>query len=80
MAIKGLEEALVILEEIWQGSKSFAELTKQAHKVLIKASQVNKVRSLAPLMSAFVQLSLSSAEAMDEAALQRAKTLLSNVL
>ena len=38
------------------------------------------MRSLAPLMSAFVQLSLSSAEAMDEAALQRAKTLLQNIL
>jgi len=74
---KALDDALVILEEIWSGESSFADLTRHTNKLLKSAVKIRKAHLMAPLMSALAQLASKDLQA-DDGLLDRVRTMLQN--
>lgn len=74
---RAVDEALVILEEIWSGESSFAQLSKHMNSLLKSSVKVRKVHFLSGVMAAMSQLASKDLQA-DEALLEKVKTLLTN--
>jgi len=53
---RAVDEALLILEEIWSGESSFIQLNKHMNGMLKNAVKIRKVHHLAGVMSALSQL------------------------
>jgi len=74
---KAIDEALVILEEIWAGETSFVQLAKHANGMLKTAVKIRKAHLMAPVLAALAQMASSKVEA-DEGFLERVKGMLNN--
>lgn len=74
---RAVDEALLILEEIWSGEASFAQLSRHMNGMLKSATKIRKVHHLAGVMSALSQLASKDLQA-DEALFERVKTMLTN--
>ena len=74
---RAVDEALLIIEEIWSGEASFAQLAKHMNGMLKDAVKIRKVHHLTGVMSALSQLASKDLQA-DEALFERVKTMLSN--
>lgn len=53
-AMKVLDGALVILQELYNGEVNFAQVAKHSNKLLKHAAEINNARALGPLMAALV--------------------------
>ncbi len=51
-----LEEALVIVQELFNGEAQFVQVAKHSNLLLKHAAEINNARALGPLMAALVQL------------------------
>jgi len=69
-----VDEALVILEQIWAGEATFIQLTKHTNNMLKNSVKIRKAHLMAPIMSALVQLASSDIQG-DEGLLQRVKDM-----
>jgi hypothetical protein len=49
---RAVDEALSILDEIWNGSSSFIQIAKHANKMLKDSVKIRKAHLLAPVMNA----------------------------
>lgn len=58
-----MDEALNILDEIWNGSASFIQIAKHANKMLKDSVKIRRANLLAPIMSALAQLSKADLQA-----------------
>jgi len=76
-ASRAVDEALLIIEEIWSGEASFAQLSRHMNGMLKSAAKIRKVHHLAGVMSALSQLASKDLQA-DEALFERVKTMLTN--
>lgn len=74
---RAVDEALVILEEIWGGEAGFVQLSKHVNGMLKNSVKIRKAHLLAGVMSALAQLASKDLQA-DEALLERVKTMLTN--
>lgn len=77
MANRAVDEALVILEEIWSGESTFAQLNRHVNGLLKTAVKIRKAHLMGGIMSAMAQLGSSEVQA-DEELLNRVKNLLTN--
>jgi len=74
---RAVDEALLIIEEIWSGEASFLQLAKHMNGMLKDAVKIRKVHHLMGVMSALSQLASKDLQA-DEALFERVKTMLTN--
>lgn len=77
MMTKALDEALVILQEIWAGETSFLQLAKHTNEMLKTSVKIRKAHLMSGLMATLVQLATSDIEA-DSGFLERVKGELNN--
>lgn len=77
--MKVLEEALVILQELYNGEASFAQIAKHSNLLLKHTAEINKARLLGPLMAALVQLGSQSETQIDANLVDRVRELLNNL-
>jgi len=77
MMAKALDEALVILQEIWAGETSFLQLAKHTNEMLKTSIKIRKAHLMSGLMATLVQLATSDIEA-DSGFLERVKGELNN--
>jgi hypothetical protein len=75
MTNRAVDDALVILEELWNGEASFLQLNRHVNGILKTSVKVRKAHYLAGVMTALAQLANADIQA-DEGALERVKTLL----
>jgi len=54
---RAVDEALMILEEIWAGDSTFAQLTRHVNGMLKTAVKIRKAHLLGGIISALAQLS-----------------------
>jgi hypothetical protein len=78
-AMKVLDGALVILQELYNGEVNFAQVAKHSNKLLKHAAEINNARALGPLMAALVQLGAQSETQIDANLVDRVKGLLNNL-
>lgn len=74
---RAVDEALVILEEIWAGEASFVQLTRHVNGMFKNAVKIRKAHYLTNVMSALAQLASKDLQG-DEALLERVKNMLTN--
>lgn len=74
---RAVDEALVILEEIWAGEASFVQLAKHVNGMFKNAVKLRKAHYLTNVMSALAQLASKGLQG-DEALLERVKNMLTN--
>jgi len=74
---RAVDEALVILEEIWAGEASFVQLTRHVNGMFKTACKIRKAHYMTNVMSALAQLASKDIQG-DEAILERVKNMLTN--
>lgn len=75
-----LHEALKILDEIWSGTASFAELNNLSSKLLLHAVKTSSIADVSPILSMFAQIAVDRKILANNAALENVRRLLNRLI
>lgn len=74
MLTQAIEDALVILQEIWDGQATFLQIARHTNNMLLDSVKLRKAHMMAPIMSALAQLAQADIQA-DEGLLEKVRDL-----